>query len=132
MKTVGIGVDIIYNKRIKNFIKNKKFISRAFSKKEILNSKKILNKINYLSKRFAAKEALAKALGTGFRDGLNLKDIEILNDKNGKPYYLVTNKLKDLIKKRKKVKNFNLFLSISDEKEYSIAFTTIQSFNDHK
>ncbi len=127
MKTVGIGVDIIYNKRIKNSIKNKKFISRAFSKKEILNSKKILNKINYLSKRFAAKEALAKAVGTGFRDGLNLKDIEILNDKNGKPYYLVTNKLKDLIKKRKKVKNFNLFLSIADEKEYSIAFTIIQS-----
>ena len=127
MKIVGIGVDIINNKRIKQSIKNNKFIHRTFSKKEILNSKKILNKINYLSKRFAAKEALAKALGTGFRDGLNLKDIEIVNDKNGKPYYLMTRKLKDLIKKNKKIKNFNLFLSIADEKEYSIAFTTIQS-----
>ena len=127
MKIVGIGVDIIKNKRIKQSIQNNKFIHRTFSKKEILNSKKILNKINYLSKRFAAKEALAKALGTGFRDGLNLKDIEIINDKNGKPYYLMTKKLKDLIKKKKKIKNFNLFLSIADEKEYSIAFTTIQS-----
>ena len=127
MKIVGIGVDIINNKRIKKSIKNNKFIHRTFSKKEILNSKKILNKINYLSKRFAAKEALAKALGTGFRDGLNLKDIEIVNNKNGKPYYLMTKKLKDLIKKKKKIKNFNLFLSIADEKEYSIAFTTIQS-----
>ena len=127
MKIVGIGVDIINNKRIKKSIQNNKFIHRTFSKKEILNSKKILNKINYLSKRFAAKEALAKALGTGFRDGLNLKDIEIINDKNGKPYYLMTKKLKDLIKKKKKIKNFNLFLSIADEKEYSIAFTTIQS-----
>ena len=127
MKIVGIGVDIINNKRIKQSIKNNKFIHRTFSKKEILNSKKILNKINYLSKRFAAKEALAKALGTGFRNGLNLKDIEIVNDKNGKPYYSMTKKLKDLIKKKKRIKNFNLFLSIADEKEYSIAFTTIQS-----
>ena len=127
MKIVGIGVDIINNKRIKKSIQNNKFIHRTFSKKEILNSKKILNKINYLSKRFAAKEALAKALGTGFRDGLNLKDIEIVNNKNGKPYYLMTKKLKDLIKKKKRIKNFNLFLSIADEKEYSIAFTTIQS-----
>ena len=127
MKIVGIGVDIINNKRIKKSIQNNKFIHRTFSKKEILNSQKILNKINYLSKRFAAKEALAKALGTGFRDGLNLKDIEIVNNKNGKPYYLMTKKLKDLIKKKKRIKNFNLFLSIADEKEYSIAFTTIQS-----
>ena len=127
MKIVVIGVDIINNKRIKQSIKNNKFIHRTFSKKEILNSQKILNKINYLSKRFAAKEALAKALGTGFRDGLNLKDIEIVNNKNGKPYYLMTKKLKDLIKKKKRIKNFNLFLSIADEKEYSIAFTTIQS-----
>ena len=127
MKTIGIGVDIVDNKRIKISIKNKKFIDRAFGRNEILNSKKILNKTNYLSKRFAAKEALAKALGTGFRDGLNFKDIQVLNNKHGKPYYAMSAKLKNLIKKKKKIKNFNLFLSISDEKEYSIAFTIIQS-----
>jgi len=127
MKIVGIGVDIVENKRIKSSIKNKKFISRIFSRDEILYSKKIFNRINYLSKRFAAKEALAKALGTGFTDGLNFKDIEVANNKLGKPYYILNLKLKKFIKKKKKIKNFNLFLSISDEKEYSVAFVTIQA-----
>ena len=126
MKTVGIGVDIIDNKRFKKLIKYKKFINRIFSKKEISASKKKLNKINFFSNRFAAKESFAKALGTGFRNKLNFKDIEILNDKLGKPFYLINNKIKQIIKKNKKIANFELFLSISDEKDYSVAFTIIQ------
>ena len=127
MKIMGIGVDIVKNKRISSSIKNKNFINRTFGKNEILISEKIDNKTSYFSKRFAAKEALSKALGTGFRDGLNFKDIEVVNDKLGKPYYIISSKIKNLIKKKKKIKNFNLFLSISDEKEYSIAFTIIQA-----
>ena len=127
MKTIGIGVDIVNNKRIKSFIKNKQFVIRTFGKKEILLSEKIINKTNYFSKRFAAKEALVKAIGTGFKDGLNFKDIEIANNKQGKPYYVENTKLKEFIKKQMKIKNFHLFLSISDEKEYSIAFATIQT-----
>ena len=126
MKTIGIGVDIVDNKRIKSLIKNKNFITRTFSKQEILISKKILNKSDFFSKRFAAKESFAKALGTGFRYELNFKDIEIVNDKLGKPYYLINTKIKNLIKRKKKIKKFDLFLSISDEKDYSIAFTIIQ------
>ena len=126
MKTIGIGVDIVDNNRIKSLIKNKKFVNRIFSKKEITISKKYLNKTNFFSKRFAAKESFAKALGTGFRNNLNLKDIEIINDKLGKPYYLISPKIKKLIKKKNKTKNFQLFLSISDEKDYSVAFTIIQ------
>jgi holo-[acyl-carrier protein] synthase len=126
MKTVGIGVDIIDNKRFKKLIKDKKFINRIFSKKEISASKKKLNKINFFSNRFAAKESFAKSLGTGFRNKLNFKDIEILNDKLGKPFYLINNKIKQIIKKNKKIANFELFLSISDEKDYSVAFTIIQ------
>ena len=126
MKTVGIGVDIVDNKRFKNLIKDKKFINRIFSKKEIFASKKTLNKINFFSKRFAAKESFAKALGTGFRNRLNFKDIEIVNDNLGKPFYLINNKIKQIIKKNKKIANFELFLSISDEKDYSVAFTIIQ------
>jgi len=129
MKTIGIGVDIVENKRIKSSIKNKKFINRLFSKNEILISKKFLNKTNYFSKRFAAKESFVKALGTGFRNGLNFKDIQIINNKLGKPYYLINSKIRNLIKKTKKVQNFNLFLSISDEKEYSVAFTIIQKIS---
>ena len=126
MKTVGIGVDIVDNKRFKNLIKDNKFINRIFSKKEIFDSKKTLNKINFFSKRFAAKESFAKALGTGFRNNLNFKDIEIVNDNLGKPFYLINNKIKQIIKKSKKIANFELFLSISDEKDYSVAFTIIQ------
>ena len=127
MKIMGIGVDIVKNKRISASIKNKNFINRIFGENEILISEKIDNKTSYFSKRFAAKEALSKALGTGFRDGLNFKDIEVVNNKLGKPYYIISSKIKNLIKKKKKIKNFNLFLSISDEKEYSIAFTIIQA-----
>ena len=77
----------------------------------------------------AAKESLSKAIGTGFRKGLNFKDIEILNDNLGKPYFRLNNKTKKIIMKTLKVKNFDIFLSISDEKEYSIAFTIIQVKN---
>ena len=126
MKILGIGVDIVKNKRIKTLIKNKLFLSRTFSQNEIKTSKNISNKINYFSKRFAAKEALAKSLGTGFRNNLNFKDIEILNNKKGKPFYSKSRKLDSIIKKTFKISNFNLFLSISDEKDYSIAFTILQ------
>ena len=129
MKTIGIGVDIVENKRIKSSIRSKSFVNRIFSKSEILISKKLLSKTKFFSKRFAAKEAFVKALGTGFRNGLNFKDIQIINDKLGKPYYLINSKVKNLIKRKKKVQNFNLFLSISDEKEYSIAFTIIQKIS---
>ena len=127
MKIIGIGVDIVENKRIRSLIKKKNFLRRTFGKNEILNSKKVKNKMNYFSKRFASKEALAKAIGTGISEGLNFKDIEVANNSHGKPYYLNSFKLKNFIIKKKKIKNFNLFLSISDEKEYSIAFTIIQS-----
>ncbi len=127
MKILGVGVDIIQNNRIKNSIKNHKFRDRIYSINELKLSTSSKNKIGYFSKRFAAKEAFAKALGTGFRNDLNFKDIEIMNDKFGKPYYSKTKKITKIIKKKFKVKNFNCFLSISDEKEYSTAFTIIQS-----
>ena len=126
MKIVGIGVDIIDNKRIKNSLKNLKFKNRIYSAKELKQSILSNNKVSFFSKRFAAKEAFAKALGTGFRDNLNFKDIEIMNDKLGKPYYAKTKKITQIIKKKFKVKNFNCFLSISDEKDYSTAFAIIE------
>ena len=126
MKTIGIGVDIIDNRRIKPLLKKVNFINRTFSNQEILNSKKKLNKLNFFSNRFAAKESFAKALGTGFRNKLNFKDIEIINDKLGKPYFLMSLKIQKMIKNKNKSDKFKLFLSISDEKDYSIAFTIIQ------
>ena len=126
MKSIGTGVDIVENSRIKKSIANNSFLNRVFTNNEILISKKIKNKTSYFAKRFAAKEAFVKSLGTGFRDGLNLKDISIINDKLGKPYFFINKKIKNLIKKRYKINSFNFFLSISDEKKYSIAFVVFQ------
>ncbi len=127
MKILGIGVDIIDNKRIKKLIKNNKFKNRIYSANELKLSSLSIYKTSFFSKRFAAKEAFAKALGTGFRNSLNFKDIEVINDKLGKPYYAKNRKITKLIQKNFNVKNFNCFLSISDEKDYSTAFTIIQT-----
>ena len=126
MKILGIGIDIIKNKRIALLTKNKIFIERTFGKNELISFKKKRNNTNYLAKRFAAKEAFAKSLGSGFRDNLNFRDIEILNDKMGRPYYLMSKKIDKIILKKFKIKKYNLFLSITDEKEYSAAFTILQ------
>ena len=126
MKIIGTGVDIVENSRMKKSITNNSFLNRVFTNKEILISKKIKNKTSYFAKRFAAKEAFVKSLGTGFRDGLNFKDISIINDRLGKPSFFINKKIKNLIKKRFKINSFDFFLSISDEKKYSIAFVVFQ------
>jgi len=125
MKINGVGVDIVDNERIKKIIRNKNFISRVFSIKEINQSKKIKNKTNYFSKRFAAKESLSKAIGLGFRKNLNFKDISVVNDKYGKPYYELKYNVKKLIYSKFKVKKIKISLSLADEKKYSIAFSVI-------
>ena len=125
MKILGIGVDIINNKRIRSLSNNKNFIRRTFGKNELKISKKLKNKTNYFAKRFAAKESLSKSIGTGLRNNLNFKDIEILNDKLGKPFFSKSKKINSLIFKKFNTKKYDLFLSISDEKDYSIAFTIL-------
>jgi len=81
MKIIGNGVDIVDNLRIKKAIKNKNFINRIYSHSEIRVSKKNQNKVNFFAKRFAAKEAFVKSLGTGFKNDINLKDISVINEK---------------------------------------------------
>ena len=126
MKILGIGVDIVENFRIGKLLKNKLFIKRIFSNSEILIAKKLKDKKNYYSKRFAAKEAFVKAIGTGFRNNLNFKDISIVNDELGKPSFIISEKIKKIVKKQFKISSFNFFLSISDEKKYSIAYVILQ------
>ena len=127
MKILGIGVDIIENNRIKKSIQNNKFKTRVYSSNELKLSKNVKNKVAYFSKRFAAKEAFSKALGTGVSENLNFKDIEIISDKKGKPKYAKNKKIIKIVQKKYKIKKFNSFLSISDEKDYSTAFAIIQS-----
>ena len=126
MKNIlGIGTDIVEISRIKNlFIKNKKFKYRIFSLKEIKYCESKVNKIASYSKRFAAKEAFSKALGTGISNGISFNEISINNNKNGAPYIELLGKTKvisqNLIKKKNKI-----YLSLSDEKKYAIAMVVI-------
>ena len=125
MNIFGNGVDIVENKRIQKSLKNKNFLNRIFTRQEIINSKTITNKVNYFAKRFAAKEAFVKALGLGFRENINFIDIEILNNSKGQPFLKVSSKLKNYMKIKFNIKKCKFFLSISDEKKYSIAFVII-------
>ena len=126
MKIIGTGIDIVENSRIKKSILNNLFLNRIFTNEEILISKNMKNKSSYFAKRFAAKEAFVKSLGTGFRNGFDFRDISVINDKLGKPSFFISKKIKNMIKKKFKINTFNFFLSISDEKKYSIAFVIFQ------
>ena len=126
MNIIGIGVDIVDNNRFNKLIKKKKFINRICSAKEINNLKKKKNKILFLSKRFCAKEAFVKSLGSGFRHNLCFTDISILNDKKGKPYFSFNRKLKEILKKKYNLNSFKAHLSLSDEKKHSISYVVLQ------
>ena len=121
----GVGTDIVKNSRIKKLIKNKKFINRIFTSSEIQGSKKIKQKVLFFSKRFAAKEAFVKALGEGFRKNINFNDIEVINDNKGKPIINISSNVKKFLKKKFKSSKYQIFLSLSDEKKYSIAYVII-------
>tara|TARA_B100001248_G_C27298870_1_gene416121 strand:- start:286 stop:669 length:384 start_codon:yes stop_codon:yes gene_type:complete len=125
MNIFGIGTDIVSVDRIKNSLKNKKFIGRIFNEKEILKCKKNNNSINCYAKRFAAKEAFSKALGTGISNGINFNEIVVLNKKSGKPYISIIGQTKKILKKKFKRKKSKISLSLSDEKKYAVAFVTI-------
>ena len=121
----GIGTDIIQVDRIKKNLKKKGFINRIFSKKEITKCKKISNSSNCFAKRFAAKEAFSKALGTGISRGINFNEILNLNKKSGKPYISLIGQTKKIFSSKVKNKKTKIALSVSDEKKYAVAFVTI-------
>ncbi len=126
---INIGTDIVDIRRIKKTI-NKygdKFKNRCFHKSEILKSENRLNSAETYSKRYAAKEACAKALGTGLARGVFWKDIEVINNEFGKPIILLHNKALNFLNKMDKDKNLNIELSLSDEKNYAIANVIIYS-----
>ena len=127
MAILGTGIDIIENYRLKEILRKKKsnFKKKIFTINEIAYCEKKSNSISCYAKRFAAKEAFVKALGIGFRKNINFKDIEVVNNTYGKPYISINKKIANKIKTLFKVKKFNILLSISDEKKYSIASVII-------
>ena len=125
MNIFGIGTDIVSIDRIKISLKNRNFVNRIFNKKEIIKCKEIKNSANCYAKRFAAKEAFSKALGTGISNGIKLNEIVILNKKSGKPYINIIGQTKKILNKKLKRKKSKISLSLSDEKKYAVAFVTI-------
>jgi len=132
MEVIGNGIDIVKNSRIQKSISNINFIKRIYSTHEINQSRFIKNKIGFFAKRFAAKEAFVKSLGTGFRKGINFSDISIVNNSLGKPDIKINNKIKFIIRKKIKIKKFKVFLSLSDEKTHSIAFVVLSGLKKWK
>jgi len=121
----GIGTDIVDISRIKKlFQKNKQFKKKIFSASEIRYCDSKLNKIASYAKRFAAKEAFAKALGTGISGGISFKEISISNKKNGAPFIELFGKTKIIIKNLIKAK-YKIYLSLSDEKLFALAMVVI-------
>tara|TARA_Y100000996_G_scaffold343350_1_gene280952 strand:- start:146 stop:529 length:384 start_codon:yes stop_codon:yes gene_type:complete len=125
MKLFGVGTDIIRVNRLKKSLKKKSFLSRIFNMEEIIKCKRKKKNLNCFAKRFAAKEAFSKALGTGISKGINFNEIIVLNEKSGKPYIKLINTTKKIVETKLKKKKFKISLSIADEIEYAVAFVTI-------
>ena len=121
------GIDIIDIYRIRRIIDKygNRFKKRCFSISEIERSEKRLNSVESYAKRYAAKEACAKALGTGLAKGVFWKDIEVKNNQFGKPFIKLHGKAKEIFKNMNKISNTQIEVSLSDEKKYAIANVTI-------
>ena len=122
----GVGIDIVDISRIKNSLnKNKKFKKKIFSLTEIKTSEKKINKISSFAKRFAAKEAFSKALGTGIAKGLSFNEIVVENNYLGKPDLYIKGKSLKTVYKIIKKKKFKTFLSMSDDEPFISATVLI-------
>lgn len=124
MNIFGVGIDIVEIQRIKETYSRygERFARKILSNSELRNFYKNKNKISFLAKRFAAKEAVGKALGVGIKNGSILKNIEIKNDLNGKPFVNINN-----IKKLNMAEKKEIHISLSDEKKYAVANALIIS-----
>ena len=120
----GVGADFLEKSRVENiFLKfGSKFVNKILSERESYEFNKKVNlikKVSYLSNNFACKEAVSKALGTGFSQGILMKDIEILRSESGAPYA----KLHGAAERAADEKGLEIFhLTITDTKDYSLAF----------
>lgn len=121
---IGIGSDIADVKRVTK-VYNKygeKFVKRILMEEELKSYKKRFHKAAYLAKRFALKEATAKALGTGMKKGVFWKDIGAINRPSGAPYLLLRG---GALTRYNQLGANSSHITISDEKDYAIAFVIL-------
>jgi len=114
---IGVGIDLVEMKKMEILLKKKEFLRRCFSQEEIQEYVKY-QKVSFLAGRYAAKEAVVKALGTGLIEGLAMTDIEITRPKFGAPHVALNN-MALTIAKELGIQRW--LLSISHTENYSIA-----------
>lgn len=120
----GIGTDIVHVVRMAENIERygERFAARILTDTELEEYRRAAHPANFLAKRFAAKEAAAKALGWGFRDGLTLHDINVGHDGRGRPLLEFSGRAVELLEE---LGVGEAFLSLSDERDYALAFVTL-------
>lgn len=129
---IGIGCDLVDIRRIENMLikYNESFINRIFAPQESSHSANKETKASFFAKRFAAKEALVKALGVGFRKGITWRDICLLNNELGKPYIKLqgeaARRLENLAKQHEGTKQAKIHVSLSDEPPYAQAMVILE------
>ncbi len=123
---VGIGTDIIETSRILSLLKkhDESFAKRILSEQELAIYQRQTIKEKFIAKKWAAKEAVSKALGTGFTQGVSFTDMTIEHTEEGKPLIVLTGKTKQVADKLGIIK---WSISISDEKHYALAFVIAES-----
>jgi holo-[acyl-carrier protein] synthase len=120
----GIGTDIVQVSRIQKSLDRygELFARRILAEAELEDFRRTLHPARFLARRFAAKEALAKAYGTGFSGGLTFRDIVVTHDAAGKPLLALAGRAAEL---QREMGIGEKFISISDEREYAVAFVTV-------
>ena len=122
----GIGTDIVRIQRMADNLGRygERFAARILTEQEMAVFRESAQQAPFLAKRFAAKEAAAKALGTGFRGGLSLRDIGVDNDALGKPVLAFSAHAREVLQNRGVG---HTHLSLSDESEYAIAYVVLEA-----
>lgn len=125
---IGIGTDLVSFQHFKkNVTKTPALIERVFTEKEKQAANRLSGprKIAYYAKRFAAKEALSKACGTGIGHDISWQDMEILNDEKGAPMAILSPKALRFLQKKFHTKNVTPFVSLTDEDQFAAAFAIL-------
>ena len=120
----GIGTDIVRVERMQKNIERygEKFAERILTALEMDDYRQEQRKAHFLAKRFAAKEAAAKAMGTGFRDGLMLHHIGVTHDAAGKPQLAFTDQAAEFVQAHGII---SVHVSLADEEDHAVAFVTL-------
>ena len=125
----GVGTDLVDIKRVEKILSKNRdgFVRRVLSEHEQALFANKADSAAYCAKRFAAKEAFAKALGTGIGKTVSFQDLTVRNNEDGKPHFIPSEKLRQYLVE-KNIKQAHL--SISDESQSAIAFVVLETFEN--